>query len=100
MPSDTELEKMIESVDADKNGKLSFAEFQTLLIREVNKSEVEALRKEFKSYDKNNDGYVSVQEARTALIKQGVKKENVEISIKRMFEGADFDNDDKLTFEG
>lgn len=99
-PSEKDLKKIIESVDVDKNGMLSFPEFQNLLIREVNKSELEALRQEFKSFDTDNDGYITVKETCTALKKQGVKKENINRCVKQMFKGADFDHDDKLTFEG
>ena len=99
-PSEKELKKIIASVDADKNGQLSFPEFQTLLIREINKSELEALRQEFKSFDLDNDGFITVRETCTTLKKQGVKKENIDRCVKQMFKGADFNHDDKLTFEG
>jgi Ca2+-binding EF-hand superfamily protein len=99
-PSDKELKKMVESVDADKNGKLSFAEFKTLMIRRVNQSEMEALREEFRSYDTDNDGHITVKEAHTALLKQGVKPKSIDKCIKNMFKRADFDKDDRITFEG
>ena len=91
---------MVESVDVDKSGTLDFAEFQTLMIREVNKSEMEEMRREFRATDKNNDGYITVKEARAALKKRGVRDRDIEESLKQMFKGADFNHDDKLTYEG
>jgi calmodulin len=99
-PTDDELTKMIKRVDADKNGKLSFDEFQTLMYQEMRKDAIEQLRNIFSSYDKDNDGTVTVEEARIALKQQGYPDKDVEQSIKLMFKDTDFDRDDKLIFEG
>lgn len=99
-PTQAELEKMVKSVDADQNGTLNFAEFQTLMIREVKKSELDQLRKVFSSYDRNNDGTVTVGEARQGLKESGFADDKIEETIGQMFEETDFDKDGKLNFEG
>lgn len=99
-PNQRELKEMVQSVDADKSGTLDFDEFKTLMIREVNKSEMEEIRREFRATDTNNDGYITVKEARAALRKRGVKDKDIEECLKQMFKGADFDHDNKLTYEG
>lgn len=97
--SEEQLKEMIKNVDADKSGSgtLSFAEFRSLIMHQ---SDLEALRKAFDFYDTNKDGTITVHEARVGLRKQGVKSENIEKSLKKMFEDADFNNDDKINFEG
>ena len=99
-PSHKELKEMIKSVDADENGTLNFREFKTLMIREVNKGEMAKIRREFNAADKNNDGYVSVREARIALRNSGMKHEDIEESLKEFFKSTDFDNDNRVTYEG
>lgn len=38
-PTDTELQQMINEVDADGNGKIDFAEFVTLMARKMNNTD-------------------------------------------------------------
>lgn len=93
-PTDDEIQSIIGSVDANKDGCLNFEEF-LVLVRQINEIGNE-VRQQFDFFDKNGDGFIEKSE-----LKKGLKQLNQKIekkTIKRMIKDADIDGDGKISF--
>ena len=99
-PTEAELKDMIKTVDADKNGTLTFTEFVKLMIREVNKSKLKEIKDFFSTFDKNNDGRVTADEVREVFLKGGFPEAEVKRITANMLGGADFNKDQIIDIEG
>ena len=99
-PTEAELQDMIRRVDSNGNGTLDFDGFQSLMILEVKKTELDALRAVFRTFDMDNDGSITPQEVRQGLKKAGIPCEETEIRLAHLFREADFNKDGKIDIEG
>ncbi|KAK3245566.1 hypothetical protein CYMTET_44868 [Cymbomonas tetramitiformis] len=102
-PVDTFLEEVLEEVDKDGNGVLSFAEFVLLWYWNGAKESEDQLmyRKAFEFFDKDGNGDVSTQEFKTVMQELGDPLTDEELSV--FFEKAlgqvDVDADGALQWE-
>ena len=98
-PTDKELHDMIDMVDGDGTGDLSFAEFVTLMAHNMadESAAKTALAEAFAVWDRSGDGYLGVEELRRIMINVGeqVTLEDVEGMVRH----ADVDGDGKLNYE-
>jgi len=76
--SKDELDKVLEQIDNDKNGKLNYSEFllASLNIKEfLNHNRV---RKIFQSYDTENSGFIDLYSVKLALLRSGREVEDLD----------------------
>lgn len=59
-PTKTQLDNLFNTVDLDKDGRISLQEFSTMMNDRKNKQE--AHKRLFAEYDTNHDGYISKEE--------------------------------------
>jgi calmodulin len=71
-PSDSELQDMIDEVDADNTGTIDFTEFLTMIARETKEIDSEGEIKEaFKLFDRDDSGFISAAELRKVMSSLG-----------------------------
>ncbi|RUO96081.1 calmodulin, partial [Jimgerdemannia flammicorona] len=66
-PTASELNDMINEVDADGNGSIDFDEFLTLMSRSLKESDSDDLREAFKVFDADGNGLISPAELRQVM---------------------------------
>ena len=70
--TETELQDMINEVDADGNGTIDFPEFLTMMARKTDGMYSEAeVRKAFKVFDRDGNGFISPAELRHVMTNLG-----------------------------
>ncbi|EUC37616.1 hypothetical protein COCCADRAFT_85134 [Bipolaris zeicola 26-R-13] len=90
--ADQLLDEVMEAVDTDGNGRISYNEFRTF----VHETEKE-LRHLFQTIDYNHDGKLSKEELRSALRTAGLTVPNR--SLDTFFAEVDTNNDGVISFE-
>ncbi|XP_064622651.1 uncharacterized protein LOC135484884 [Lineus longissimus] len=97
-PSQQEVGEMINEIDTDGNGTIDFAEFLTVMARQmVDPQNQEVLREAFKVFDKDQNGFISVAELRHVMTNLG-EKLTVE-EVEEMVREADIDGDGTIDYE-
>ena len=62
-PTETELQDMINEVDANGDGAMDFPEFLTMMARKIRDSDgEEEIKEAFHFFDKDGNGYISAAE--------------------------------------
>lgn len=117
-PSESELQDMINEVDADNNGTIdfpgtlsltwlqhtrsitaaglmSYAEFLTMMARKMKDTDSEEeIREAFKVFDRDNNGFISAAELRHVMTSIGEKLTDDEVD--EMIREADQDGDGRI----
>ena len=71
-PTESELQDMINEVDADGNGTIDFPEFLSMMARKMRDTDSEEEIKEaFKVFDRDNNGFISAAELKHVMISIG-----------------------------
>ena len=71
-PTQIELQEMIEEVDADKDGAISFVEFVNMMCKTISDAEIEEKTIEaFKVFDRDGSGVIRATELKNIMIKLG-----------------------------
>ncbi|CAJ0648032.1 7239_t:CDS:10 [Entrophospora sp. SA101] len=97
-PTESELQDMINEVDADGNGTIDFPEFLTMMARKMKDTDSEEEIKEaFKVFDKDGNGYISAAELRHVMTNLGEKLSEEEVD--EMIREADVDGDGQINYE-
>ncbi|KAI0244604.1 Calmodulin-2, partial [Massospora cicadina] len=97
-PTEAELQALINDIDTDGNGTVDFAEFLTLMARNMkNADSEEEIREAFKVFDKDNNGYISAAELRHVMTNLGEKLTDKE--AEEMIREADADCDGQINYE-
>ena len=87
-PNASELQDMINELDADGNGTIDFEEFTQFMAKLVTETDTaQELIQAFKVFDKDGDGLISYEELRVAIANLGEKLSDEEID--EMLEGVD-----------
>ncbi|CZR64933.1 probable Calmodulin, partial [Phialocephala subalpina] len=95
-PSDSELQNMINEIDADNAGTIDFPEFLTMMARKMKDVDNEdEIREAFKVFDRDN-GFMSAAELRYAMVSIGEKLTGDEIN--EMIMEADQDGDGRIDY--
>jgi len=93
-----EVGLMIAEVDNDGSGEIDFAEFCTLMARQMEKSDPEyEYKKAFKIFDKKKDGFIC--EAELKHVMNNLGEDMVDSEIADMMKEADQDGDGKLSYD-
>eukprot|EP00397_Hematodinium_sp_SG-2012_P038652 GEMP01042079.1.p1 GENE.GEMP01042079.1~~GEMP01042079.1.p1 ORF type:complete len:150 (+),score=48.42 GEMP01042079.1:82-531(+) len=96
-PTDAELQDMLNEVDADGSGTISFPEFLALMARKMKDvDEAEDLVEAFKVFDLDGDGFISASELRKVMNNLGEKL--TEQEIDEMIREVDNDGDGKVSW--
>ena len=97
-PTDSELQDMINEVDADGNGTLEFDEFCNLMARQMKETnQEEELKQRFKLFDKDGTGFVDREELRDVMQQLGEKLS--EEDIEEMIQDADKNGDGMIDYQ-
>ncbi|XP_048259366.1 calmodulin-like protein 12 [Haliotis rufescens] len=97
--TESQLADIVKEVDTNKNGKIEFIEFATMMADTVEEqqSDSEMLRA-FKVFDKDNNGFISKSELRQVMVSlEGHKV--TEQEINEMIIEADVDGDGRINYE-
>ncbi|KAF7453697.1 calcium dependent mitochondrial carrier protein [Pyrenophora tritici-repentis] len=90
--ADQLLDEVMQAVDIDGNGRITYNEFRTF----VHETEKELLQL-FRSIDYNRDGKISRDELRSALRSAGLTVPNT--NLDKFFSEVDTNNDGVISFE-
>lgn len=97
-PTETELQDIINEVDADGNGTIDFEEFLAMMAKQCMKADSEEeLREAFKVFDKDGNGYISAAELRHVMTNLGEKLTDEE--VEEMIREADIDGDGQVNYD-
>jgi len=91
-PSDSELQDMIDEVDADNTGTIDFTEFLTMMARKMKETDSEEEIKEaFKIFDRDGSSFISAAELRQVMASLGENLTDDEIDEMIRETGQDGD---------
>ncbi|OJJ43926.1 hypothetical protein ASPZODRAFT_18705 [Penicilliopsis zonata CBS 506.65] len=97
-PSETELEDMINEIDTDRNGTISFEEFLGMMSTKMKHTDTETeLREAFKVFDKDGSGSISAQELYEVM--KAIGENLTEAEVRDMVAEADKNGDDMIDYE-
>ncbi|KAF9198279.1 hypothetical protein BGZ49_000928, partial [Haplosporangium sp. Z 27] len=98
-PAGTDLQGMINDVDADGNGTIEFPEFLTLMstYRANYTDPKDELKETFKVFDKDGNGFITTAEFRQVLISLGERYTDAEIN--QMIRDNDIDGDGRINYQ-
>ncbi|KAM3185934.1 Calmodulin [Hymenolepis weldensis] len=97
-PTESELQDMINEVDADGNGTIDFPEFLTMMARKMKDTDSEEeIREAFRVFDKDGNGLISAAELRHVMTNLGEKLTDEEVD--EMIREADIDGDGQVNYE-
>ena len=97
-PTETELQEMINEVDADGNGTIDFPEFLVMMERKMKDTDSEEEIKEaFRVFDKDGNGFISAAELKHVMTNLGEILSDAEIDT--MIAEADLDVDGQVNYE-
>jgi calmodulin len=97
-PTESELQDMINEVDADGNGTIDFPEFLTMMARKMKDTDSEEeIREAFRVFDKDGNGFISAAELMHVMTNLGEKLTDEEVD--EMIIEADLDGDGQVNYE-
>ena len=97
-PTESDLQEMINEVDADGNGTLDFSEFLSLMARKTKELDTEdEFVEAFRVFDRDGNGFVSAAELRQVMTTMGEKMTDEEVD--EMIKEAELDGDGMLNYE-
>eukprot|EP00795_Rhopilema_esculentum_P006679 gene6679-12236_t len=97
-PTESELQDMINEVDADGNGEIDFPEFLNMMARKMKETDSEEeIREAFRVFDRDGNGYISASELRHVMTNLGEKLTDDEVD--EMIREADIDGDGQVNYE-
>lgn len=103
-PTAEELEILLNSVDADRNGVIDLDEFVDVMRGHLHHGPSDGaptpedeLREAFAIFDKDGNGFISADELKSALLNLGEKMEDHE--VRAMIAAADKDGNGQIDYE-
>ncbi|KAH0453858.1 hypothetical protein IEQ34_018182 [Dendrobium chrysotoxum] len=101
---DSELQSMIDKIDANGDGCIDIDEFGALYQsimdeRGGDQDEEEDMREAFNVFDQNGDGFITVEELRSVLASLGLKQGRTLEDCRRMIRKVDLDGDGMVNFK-
>jgi Ca2+-binding EF-hand superfamily protein len=100
IPIDNEeqFQLVMNQVDLDNNGKISFQEFLILLSQKMNNAQnINFILETFKYFDKDNDGIINIKDLSKIFLHLG--EQFNEQQLKEMLLAIDYDQDGYVTFQ-
>ncbi|KAJ8308350.1 hypothetical protein KUTeg_013224 [Tegillarca granosa] len=98
VPTDDDLQHIIDEVDSNGNGVIEFEEFIQIMLKKLEKGTVDRLREAFRVFDKDGNGLISSEELRNAMINLGEKM--TEEEADEMVAAADSNGDGFIDYKG
>jgi calmodulin len=96
-PTEAELKKMVEEVDADGSGSIEFEEFLGLLARKLRDTGAEDdIRDAFRVFDKDQNGFITPDELRHVMANLSDPLSDDELAD--MLHEADSDGDGQINY--
>ena len=100
--TDREYDEIMQSMDRDKDGVISYGEFIAAAIDKVELLSLENIKRTFKVIDEDGSGYISLDELKNAFTQKGSKSEEQRGSKggdvwKDIMRKADLDKDGKIS---
>ncbi|GFP88074.1 calmodulin-3 [Phtheirospermum japonicum] len=96
-PTESELQDMINEVDADGNGTIDFPEFLNLMARKMKDTDSEEeLKETFRVFDKDQNGFISAAELRHAMT--NLDKIPTKAELQDMINEVDADGNGTIDF--
>jgi len=96
--NEKEFELLINKIDLDKNGKISFDEFLILFENKINnKQNVNIIFETFKYFDKDNDGIININDLSKIFSHLGEKFN--EEQLNQILLTIDYDHDGFISFQ-
>ncbi|KAG0258724.1 hypothetical protein DFQ27_004492, partial [Actinomortierella ambigua] len=97
-PTEAELQRMINEVDADGNGTIDLREFITMMTRKsAETSNEQEITEAFRVFDKDGNGFISAGELRHVLA--GLGEYLSEAEVDEMIRDADADGDGQVNYK-
>ncbi|GAV05356.1 hypothetical protein RvY_15504 [Ramazzottius varieornatus] len=97
-PTPNELKSFMDEADSDRNGKIDFMEFLSVMKTKMHEMmRLEELQKAFRVFDRNGDGKISPNELRTVF--QSLDQHFEEEEISEMITVADSNFDGYIDFD-
>merc|ERR1712025_1542498 len=97
-PTEAELQDMINDVDKDATGYLTFPNFLYMMAKKENDEEAEdEIREAFKVFDGGGNGFISRTELRHVMLNLGEQVSEEECDA--MVDEADIDGDGCINYE-
>lgn len=97
-PTQREIDDLVNEIDQNNDSVINFAEFLTMMARQVKEQDVEAeIVEAFKVFDADGDGKISQAELIRVLTTIGEKL--TEDEARQMLEAADTDSDGQIDIE-
>jgi len=97
-PTERDLHEMIREVDTNRNGKIDFSEFLSMMSKKMkNMDSDDTLKDAFRVFDKDGNGFITQSELRQVMLNLGEKLTDEEIND--MIREADSDGDGMINFE-
>ena len=94
--TDAQIDKMVNAVDTNNNGKIEWTEFYDYMCPIVEKKEnIETIKASFKEFDLDGDGFVDAMELKKKLSElqgQSIPMEE----IKQIIDSVDVNGDGKI----
>lgn len=97
-PTDAELKSYIAEVDSDRNGKIEFPDFLTLMKKQIKNDDAEEeVREAFKVFDREGTGLINAAHLKHAMTTIGEKL--TEDEVNDMLKEADTRNDGLINYD-
>ena len=97
-PTQVEIDELIKEVDADGDGLIDYAEFETMLSRKMSSNEEEDnLKQAFQVFDKAGRGKIGASELREVML--GLGEDLTDAQIKIMIDEISSKKDGYVTFD-
>ncbi|XP_048609122.1 calmodulin-1-like [Brassica napus] len=94
----SELQDMINEVDADGNGTIDFSDFLNLMAKKMKDTDSkEELKEAFRVFDKDQNGFISAAELCHVMTNLGEKLTDEE--VEEIVREADVDGDGQKNYE-
>ncbi|XP_034913977.1 calcium-dependent protein kinase 13 [Populus alba] len=94
---ESEVQMLIEAVDANGKGKLDYGEFVAVSLPLQRMDNDEHLRKAFSYFDKDGNGYIEPDELRDALMEDGA--DDCTDVANDIFQEVDTDKDGRISYD-
>ncbi|KAL9099572.1 MAG: hypothetical protein Q9163_004952, partial [Psora crenata] len=94
-PSETELQDLMNEIDVDRSGTISFEEFSTIMAQKVAETDSDAeLKAAFDVFDKDGNGSISAEELSSLM--KSIGEDLTDEDIEEMVKEADKDGDGNI----
>merc|ERR1712080_29587 len=97
-PSEAEIQDMVNKVDMDGSGMLSFPEFLTMMgLKAESENAEDEIREAFQVFDGDGNGFINRQEL--AVVMGNFGESLTQEEIQGMIDQADIDGDGVINYE-